>query len=200
MKKHWKIVLSALMLLGAITSFANLEILNGVLGLIISAALGFWWWKTKNGAPDANSKSASKEKVPGIYNREFKVAGTTFNNSDCSSRQEILKAIYQKIPPFDKDLVIELSPFALKGEPATAVLVNGLQIGSLHVEDHEFYVKAKDRSQGVINLYVNSFVPEDTKQTIYYAKVKVRFMSIEKAASELEDHKDNKPLEDYKEI
>ena len=62
----------------------------------------------------------------------FRVAGTTFNNDDGTSRQEILRHLKFGDPPWaddPDDLEAEIEETTFRGEQAFIVLVNGYQVG-----------------------------------------------------------------------
>ena len=50
----------------------------------------------------------------------------TFDNDDGTSRQEILKDIKRRRPPFDEDLCLCLEEYDYEGRPAYYVKVNGV--------------------------------------------------------------------------
>lgn len=62
----------------------------------------------------------------------FRAAGTTFDNDDGTSRQDILRHLKFGDPPWTDDpddLAVDLQEITHDGQPAIAVLVNGYQIG-----------------------------------------------------------------------
>ena len=70
-----------------------------------------------------------------LYERhESKLAGVTFKNDDGTERQEILKKIYLKQPPFDDRLDIAINEYDFDGRPALAVSVNGNCVGNIKKE------------------------------------------------------------------
>lgn len=64
----------------------------------------------------------------------FRVAGTTFDNDDGTSRQEILRHLKFGDAPWadgPEDLTATLEETEYEGEPAFDVMVNGYQVGSV---------------------------------------------------------------------
>ena len=64
----------------------------------------------------------------------FRVAGTTFDNDDGTSRQEILRHLKFGDEPWadgPEDLNAELEETEYNGETAFAVLINGYQVGNV---------------------------------------------------------------------
>ena len=62
----------------------------------------------------------------------FRTAGTTFDNDDGTSRQDILRHLKFGDPPYaddPDDLAVDLQEMSHDGQPAIAVLVNGYQVG-----------------------------------------------------------------------
>ena len=113
------------------------------------------------------------------YNRRFKVVGVTFKNEDGSSRQKILKDIYEKKPPFDKKLDIEISEYEYEGKPAYHVNVNGKTIGNISKDMCSFITENKSRLLGVSDFHVSEgYRDPDTAEVIpYSATVKIRVQS-----------------------
>ena len=93
-----------------------------------------------------------KKKVPekkpaknsdGTYIRKIKIAGSTYDNKDGSSRQNFLKDIYNKKPPFDKQLDLMIEQFEYEGSPAYYFFVNGKCVGVVEQERANFIAKNK---------------------------------------------------------
>lgn len=104
----------------------------------------------------------------------FKVAGVTFQG-----RQKLLKQL-KVDKKAGKVLNVQLEEYNYKGEPAIKVLVNGLDVGNLHVEDVAFVKENQDRILGIKDFTIGEHYDEhenkdgDTKYTTKYnAKVKM---------------------------
>lgn len=105
-----------------------------------------------------------------VRNRAFKVKGVTFDNDDGTSRQEILKDIKRRRPPFDEDLCLRLEEYDYEGRPAYYVKVNGSIIGVIPSYLSPFVTENRDNIIGLQDLEVSSFRDRDTGKTIYYAE------------------------------
>ena len=90
----------------------------------------------------ANPKTPAKQS-DGTYIRKVKIVGSTFNNEDGSSRQEFLKDIYNKKPPFDKQLDLMIEQFEYEGSPAYYFFVNEKCVGTVEQEMANFITKNK---------------------------------------------------------
>ena len=128
-------------------------------------------------APVPQEPAAENQKSS--YNRRLKVVGVTFKNEDGSSRQNILKDIYNKKPPFDKRLDIEIAEFEYEGAPAYHVNVNGKTIGNVSKDMCYFITENKSRLLGVSDFHVSEgYRDPDTGEVIpYSATVKIRVQS-----------------------
>ena len=73
---------------------------------------------------------------PNAYEyRKYKVVGVSFDNADGSSRQDILKTMHFREPPFNKPFDLELRPYDYEGEQAVAVCAAGQIIGNISRDD-----------------------------------------------------------------
>lgn len=119
--------------------------------------------------------SADEAPQPSVYNRRIKVAGVTFKNPDGTSRQKILREIYQKKPPFDKKLDIEIEEFEYEGAPAYYVKVNGMCIGTVASDMAAFISSNKSRLLGISDFHVDYFTDEESEKPtrVYYARAKI---------------------------
>jgi hypothetical protein len=88
----------------------------------------------------------------------FKVAGVTFKG-----RQKLLKQL-KGDKKAGKVLNVQLEEYDYKGEPAIKVLVNGLDVGNLHVN--------QERILGINDFTIGEHYDENEK-TSYNAKVKL---------------------------
>lgn len=137
----------------------------------------------KKAAPEptltVTAREESAEPKQSSYNRRLKVVGVTFKNEDGSSRQNILKDIYQKKPPFDKRLDIEIAEFEYEGEPAYHVNVNGKTIGNVSRDMCYFITENKSRLLGVSDFKVyEAYRDPETEELIpYSATMKIRVQS-----------------------
>lgn len=106
-------------------------------------------------------KEEEKKKLSRYQYFNFKVAGTTFKNDDGSKRQDILRHIKFRDPPYvkeDNQIVAELNETEFDGEVAFKVVINDYQIGfvpkaSIPVveeafEHEEFSITAVDVTGG----------------------------------------------------
>ena len=134
-----------------------------------------------------------KKKVPekkpaknsdGTYIRKIKIAGSTYDNKDGSSRQNFLKDIYNKKPPFDKQLDLMIEQFEYEGSPAYYFFVNGKCVGVVEQERANFIAKNKNRILGITDFKVDRFMPEDSKKMIYYARAKIKLYNLNAAAEQ----------------
>ena len=120
-----------------------------------------------------------KNESDGSYVRRLKIAGSTFENEDGSSRQKILKEIYMKKPPFDKQLDLMIQQFEYDGAPAYHFFVNGQCIGSVEQKMAEFITKNQGRIQQISDFKVDRFMPEDGNRMIYYANAKIKLYTLQ---------------------
>lgn len=174
-KANWKIIVGVIFALGAIGSGESGTI---VFGLVVGAAFIFWWYKSRGkAAPDparAASPARREEKEQfDTYTRKFKVVGVTFENEDGTSRQDILKRIYQKKPPFDGDLDVTLKEYVFEDGPAFGVFVNGQMVGNTPSDNTDFLNRAKERGVKVVDFKVDRFKPDDEPERgyVYYARL-----------------------------
>ena len=79
----------------------------------------------------AAQRPAAQVPSPAVHTLTFNVAGTTFNNDDGTSRQDILRAIRFQDPPYGgpDDPDADLLETTVDGEPAIEVLLNDTQVG-----------------------------------------------------------------------
>ena len=114
-----------------------------VIVLAVGLVVAIWWSvhftikPTKRRLKQATTvRPAPAHQVPvpesAPVSIKFNVAGTTFTNSDGSSRQEILRHLRFGDPPYAEkpgDLSLSLREESFRGDPAIAVLINGYQVG-----------------------------------------------------------------------
>lgn len=110
-------------------------------------------------------KPKSEVKTPTVqpeagksHTKVFKVAGVTFKG-----RQKLLKQL-KGDKKAGKVLNVQLEEYDYKGEPAIKVLVNGLDVGNLHVN--------QERILGINDFTIGEHYDENEK-TGYNAKVKL---------------------------
>ena len=128
----------------------------------------------------------TKKESDGSYVRRLKIAGSTFKNEDGGSRQKILKDIYMKKPPFDKQLDLMIEQFEYEGAPAYHFFVNGQCIGSVEQKMADFITKNQGRIQQITDFKVDRFMPEDGNRMIYYANAKIKLYTLKAASSQEE--------------
>ena len=88
--------------------------------------------------PDPARQAASAAQAPAYHYLTFRVAGTSFKNSDGSSRQTILRHLKFGDSPWADDpdrLTVTIDETSFDGQLALAVSVNGYQIGFVPKKD-----------------------------------------------------------------
>ena len=101
-----------------------------------------------------------------------RIAGVTFDNDDRSSRQKILKAIYDDP---DSDLGrASLQKYEYNGEPAYHVLFEGRCVGNIPADTVEEVEAIESRIED-LTLEVSTFENEDDK-TIYRAELTIGYL------------------------
>lgn len=107
----------------------------------------------------------------------FRVAGTTFDNSDGTSRQEILRHMKFGDPPWadnPEDLLVTIEEEDYEGNLAFAVLINGYQIGFVPKSHIRQVEKAQ---QNISTCYVSDVkitgggTAEDGRELYYGCKI-----------------------------
>ena len=102
------------------------------------------------------------------YTRRLHVAGVTFKNDDGSDRQELIKKLFNRKPPFDTNLVLDLQKFEYDGAPAYYVILNGETLGTVPADMVKFIKTSYDRIRGVENVRVYSSYTNYEKKHIPY--------------------------------
>lgn len=117
---------------------------------------------------------ATQPKTGKSHTKVFKVAGVTFQG-----RQKLLKQL-KTAKGAGKVLNVQLEEYDYEGEPAIKVLVNGLDVGNLHVEDVAFVKANQDRILGIKDFTIGEHYDEHdnedgdtTYKTQYNAKIKM---------------------------
>lgn len=100
-------------------------------------------YSDKQAEPNVNTTPISAPaSIKNTVSYEFyrvKVVDVTLDNEDGTSRQELIKKMYYKEPPFDdREFPLELEPYECQGEPTFKVLFNGYQIGNLSKKDSKY--------------------------------------------------------------
>ena len=196
-KANWRLIVGVLFVISAVSSLVVLDFVGVIVCGAIGGGLIFWQYKDANrdkpaeyearpvkpakAAPPAGA--AAPEQKPDTYTRKFKVRGVTFNNDDGTSRQEILKKIYRKKPPFDNGLNVELKEYTYDDGPTFGVYVNGYMIGNIPGDDTDFINRARRRGVEVVGFKVDYFEPEDESERgrVYYARIKLEIVPIRAA-------------------
>ena len=145
-----------------------------VCGVLIAAALAFFGYRQQKKPKDApaGSPTTETEAAPEIP-YEFiktKIAGVTFKDGR-KSRQTILRRLYWKDEPFDKEeaeVILDREEF--EGKPAFAVLLNGEKAGYVPAEHVQFIIDNFVRCDGVVNIKAYC-----GKEDIYGAEITIRF-------------------------
>lgn len=119
---------------------------------------------------------------PDVY--EYKVVGVTFKNDDGTNRQELLSKIKSKVEPFKGFINYSLRVYSYEGQPAVAVLANGIMIGNVPKENAE---NIAEHMKYIDKVFVRVFGGEDGKK--YGAVVRLTVIppriDIEKLLSEV---------------
>lgn len=119
--------------------------------------------------PAAPSPASAEEDSPYEFIRT-KIAGVTFKDGR-KSRQTILRRLYWKDEPFDKNAVeVTLDREEYEGKPAYAVLLNGVKAGYVPAEHAQFVADNFDRCDGVS--HIEAYCGKDD---IYGAEIIIRF-------------------------
>ena len=128
-------------------------------------------------------KEGSTDDGPSVYKRRVKVAGVTFKNDDGTSRQKILRDIYNRKKPFDKKLDVSFEEFEHEGNPAYYVMVNGFCIGVVEKSMSAFITANRSRLLCISDFRVNWFTDDDdddddtSGERTYYANAKILIRS-----------------------
>lgn len=141
-------------------------------GVAISAALAFTGYRQSKkpkvaGAPTPASADPLEDEYEFI---RTKIAGVTFKDGH-KSRQTILRRLYWKDEPFDKnaaEVVLERGEY--EGKPAFAVILNGEKAGYVPAEHAQFVEDNFDRCDGVTHIEAYC-----GKEDIYGAEIIIRF-------------------------
>lgn len=196
-KANWRLIVGCHFVFFAILSLATLDIVGFIVCGAIGGGLIFWQYKAANRDKPAeyearpvkpvNAASPAGAAAPkqnaDTYTRKFKVRGVTFDNDDGTSRQEILKKIYRKKPPFDNGLNVELKQYTYNDGPAYGVYVNGYMIGNIPGDNTDFVNHARRRGVEVVGFKVDYFEPEDEPERgrVYYARIKLEIVPVRAA-------------------
>ncbi len=141
-------------------------------GVAIAAALAFIGYRQAKKPKEAGAPApAFADPLEDEY--EFirtKIAGVTFKDGH-KSRQTILRRLYWKDEPFDKnaaEVVLERGEY--EGKPAFAVMLNGTKAGYVPAEHAQFVDDNFDRCDGVTHIEAYC-----GKEDIYGAEIIIRF-------------------------
>lgn len=158
--------ISALFLIGSIPLFSE-NAPAAFFGIITAAILGFIgfrkYMKHKQAIEEAASAEAEKAARKLEYDAKHgqlrvSVAGVTFDNDDGSSRQRILKAVYQDNEGSGAEGSLER--YEYKGRPAVRVLIEGRCVGNIRNDDLSDVLPILDRVE-YIAAYVEPFDSEE---------------------------------------
>lgn len=196
-KANWRLIVGVLFVIHAVSFLTVLDLVGVIVCGAIGGGLIFWQCKDANCDKPAEYEArpvkpakaapavgaAAPEQKPDTYTRNFKVRGVTFYNDDGTSRQEILKKIYRKKPPFDNGLNVELKQYTYNDGPAYGVYVNGYMIGNIPGDNTDFVNHARRRGVEVVGFKVDYFEPEDEPERgrVYYARIKLEIVPIRAA-------------------
>ena len=196
MKRFLKIVLAILLaviglffLIGALSIKNNAEtswivfLCIGAASLIASLILFKLQGKSSGTGKFSNNPSPSAEsqhaaKAPIVYRETFNIAGVTFNNTDGSSRQQLLRAFDQLEPPFPEysDYQYELKEEEYKGSPALSIWCNGYQFGYVPSSIVPKLIEPfRKGSCDILRIDVKSFRPASEPDIIYSATAEVAY-------------------------
>ena len=147
------------------------EFICGVVIAAVLAFLGYRQYKKPKEAPAAPAP-APAEDSPYEFIRT-KIAGVTFKDGR-KSRQTILRRLYWKDEPFDKNAAeVTLERGEYEGKPAFAVMLNGEKAGYVPAEHAQFVEDNFDRCDGVT--HIEAYCGKDD---IYGAEIIIRFRKI----------------------
>lgn len=144
-----------------------------ICGVVIAAALAFFGYRQQKKPATKKQETAPVEVVPSESPYDFlkmKIAGVTFKDGR-KSRQTILRRLYWKDEPFDKEnaeVILEREEY--EGKPAFAVLLNGEKAGYVPAEEVPFIVDNYDRCDGVTHIKAYCGAND-----IYGAEITIRF-------------------------
>ena len=108
--------------------------------------------------------------IPKPHVMNIKVAGVTYDG-----RQEIIKKIAQRKPPFNKVLNVEFVGVPFEDELAIEVRINKQLIGYVPKKRIAEFVKHKDYGYKIQRVFASDFVDDETKKQIYHCTIKVVF-------------------------
>ena len=108
--------------------------------------------------------------IPKPHVMNIKVAGVTQDG-----RQEIIKKIEEKQPPFNKVLNVEFVGVPFEGELAIEVRINKQHIGYVPKKRISEFIKHKDFGYEIERVFASHFIDEETKRTVYYFTIRVVF-------------------------
>ena len=187
-------IVAALFLFCSVPFFGQGSIIEGVCGIAIAAALGFFGYVTmkRTQAAELAKKDTENEEAPVALNDEIapsecsgnleaqqdssyeflrtKIAGVTFKDGR-KSRQTIIRRLYWKDEPFDKneaEVVLERGEY--EGKPAFAVILNGQKAGYVPAEHVQFIEENFARCDGVTHIEAYCGAND-----IYGAEIIIRF-------------------------
>ena len=147
------------------------EFVCGVAIAAVLAFLGYRQHKKPKEAPVASSPAPADDS-PYEFIRT-KIAGVTFKDGR-KSRQTILRRLYWKDEPFDKNAAeVTLERGEYEGKPAFAVMLNGEKAGYVPAEHAQFVEDNFDRCDGV--KHIEAYCGKDD---IYGAELISRFRKI----------------------
>lgn len=122
-------------------------------------------------APQVSVRIASDVEEPEpLKNFKARVAGVSFDNEDGSSRQDILRCIYES----GKKGEVTFEPYFYEGEQACYVYVDYECIGNIPKKDAERFVENIDRIK-FANVKVEEFTGRDDFETKYRADIFVKY-------------------------
>lgn len=122
-------------------------------------------------APHVSVRVASgAEETALLKSFKARVAGVSFDNEDGSSRQDILRCIYES----GKKGEVTFEPYFYKDEQACYVYVDYECIGNIPKKDAERFVENLDRIKSA-NVKVEEFTGRDDNETKYRADVFVKY-------------------------
>lgn len=115
----------------------------------------------------------------------YRIAGVTFNNEDGSNRQNILRHIKFRDPPFDSETFnIIFDEYEYDGEPAIRVIIQGVTIGNLPKEDVGTFLTKKNAFNAVTDLTIVGGGLDDSGMRLSYgARIIVRYLQTQENES-----------------
>lgn len=156
-KRTWALIVGILFALTGLTMFGE-DIAAAVCGIVIGVGLILLWYLPRKKAAEAKAEMLGRE-------FKYKVTAVTHTNSDGSSRQDALKAIYDSGVPAK----VDFEKLMIEGMSALNVLADGFCVGEIRYESVADINYLLENGK-TASLKVGKFKNEES-EIIYYASV-----------------------------